>query len=453
MLTARERVAALRSKRLAQDGGLLKQSLAAPGNTDNERDVATPPKPKIQGTVDQVNKQAGGSTLSTPIGKLPTPTRRRFRNDPRAMRILWRQHQLRHARKVAVQNAVNSDAYMFMTVPIPDEEKSPVAASIKPDPDKSTFNGSKEQEDDTNDLDDDEEDCDYNVEVDDGEEDQDEEERALESAQQQDLQHDESSTFDAHELSTSRQFADSLSRGNEEEGYANSGDKLPRDSSSDIPASRGLNDTDTESNGQNVGDRPIPKCDVEASQHSLSELDGGTDISPGHSLQKLTGSTDSGKYDVAASSSSPLLPCPLVDREAEEDDKEGCPGELGADEPRVLDDDESLDNADDEDAIVPDERPSKADAIAVASLHRQWELQQEQDQVAAVAACTKRRLVDDFDEAVDLTCVATTTTNITVSDKHEATGGETAEGGENLDSNDANGATRKDPTAEYLEAM
>lgn len=452
MITARERVAALRSKRLAQES-LRKQSTDVPVNEGNQQDFNSPPKPKIEGTAGKVT-QADGSASSTPVGKLPTPTRRRFRSDPRAMRLLWRQYQLRHARKVAVHNAVKSDGYTFMTVPVPDEEKPPVNLATKPGLSQSAHDDSIEQGDDFNDPDDDEEDGDYNIE-DDPDDEKDEEERALQSAQQQDLHHDESSTLDAHDFSTSRDFVDTDNRNSGEEGNADSRDKVPRDSFDDNPVSPDLNHTETEAKVQSVGNQHISESDPLTLQPCHLGLEGVSNGTSNQSSPKPADSGGSTEHNVNASSGPLLLPCPFIDQEAEEDDGESHLHDEENNNPHLFDDnDVCIDDDNGEHGIVPDERPSEADAVAIATFHRQWEMQQERDQVAVVAASTKRRLVDDFDEAVDLSCVATTiATKITADGEPDVVGGETAEGGENMGSKDSNGATKKDSTAEYLEAM
>lgn len=452
MITARERVAALRSKRLAQES-VQKQSTDVPINEGKQQDFNTPSKSKIEGTASEV-KRADGSASSTPVGKILTPTHRRFRNDMRAARLQWRQDQLRHARKVAVQNAIKSDAYTFMTAPVPDEEKTPVNPAIKPDLSQSAHDGGMEQGDDLADPDDDEEDGDYNIE-DDVDDEKDEEERALQSAEQQDLHHDESSTLDAHDFSTSREFVDTYNCKSGEEGNTDSREKAPRDFSVDNPVSADSNHIETETQVQKVSNQEVSESDPPTSQPCHLGPGATLDGTSNSSSLKHADSGGSTERNVDGSSGPLLLPCPFIDQEAEEDEGEHHVRDEENNSPHPFDEEDvCIDDDNGEHAIVPDERPSKADAVAIASFHRQWEMQQEQDQVAILAASTKRRLVDDFDEAVDLSCVTTTITTKTIADgKPDVAGGETAEGGENVCSNDSNGGTKKDSTAEYLEAM
>lgn len=457
MLSAREKVAALRSKRLAQ-GGLRTKPVDPPAIATDQHDVHTPKTLTPQKAVDQVIKQSAGSTPSTPGGKLPTPTRRRFRNDPRAMRLLWRQYQLRHARKVAVQNAVNSDAYTFMTATVPDEEKTPVACKINPSAQPASDRRNEEENDLRNHCgggdDEDEDDDDYKADENDADDEQDEEERALQSAQQQDFQHDEASTLDAHDVSASNDFVDKHNQHTRDEEDSN--DNSRHGPSDDNPSPANSNDAVTKCGENDLSDPNFSESGPKpVERSSVPKINFAEDSTLEHSSSNPAEPSDVKNVDMAAGSISPLSSCPFVDQEAEED-VEANDSEPRHDKPRYLDEiDEDLCVDDDDDAIVADERPTKADAIAIASFHRQWELQQEQDQVAAVAAGTKRRLVDDFDEAVDLTGAnaASKDPKLTETCKTDVADGETSEGGENADSGETKGNAKKDSTAEYLEAM
>lgn len=63
--------------------------------------------------------------------------------------------------------------------------------------------------------------------------------------------------------------------------------------------------------------------------------------------------------------------------------------------------------SDDDDAILPDEVQKETDVMAMGQFHRQWEMEKEKADIAA-ATGAGRQLLDDVDEAVDLTNCAKT---------------------------------------------
>lgn len=186
MLTVKEKLAAIRAKRL---GLAPPPSSAQPTTEPTENDVTTAAEPasKTERTNEHVNKSPCkvDPSASTPMrakrppvstlfqspspANTPTPVRaRRFRNDPRAARMHWRKKELARARRHVVRTAINSDQYVYMTAPVPDEEKTPIRP-IKAE--------------DDNDDDDDGDDDDYNGDED-GEGAEDDEEIALRTARE-----------------------------------------------------------------------------------------------------------------------------------------------------------------------------------------------------------------------------------------------------------------------------
>lgn len=220
MLTVREKLAAIRAKRLAASASApASTSNPAPatiGASPNRTQVpatATATSPVVFKTPPKPASKADEILPPTPLSKRLTPNRlRRHGHDSRAVRILWRDDQLRRARHVAARNVINSDSYAFMTAAIPDEQRAPLLAKREGGLDDGAggdgesrdmdggegaagVDGETEQDGEWNGEDEDR-DQDEDEGDDGGDDEQDEEEIALETAQQEEFDHDDTSNFD-----------------------------------------------------------------------------------------------------------------------------------------------------------------------------------------------------------------------------------------------------------------
>lgn len=181
MPTVKEKLAAIRAKRF----GLAPPPSAKPTTEPAENDTATAAEPasKTERPNEHVDKSPHKAELSAstptrakrpPVSTLfqspspantPTPVRaRRFRNDPRAARIHWRKKDLARARRHVVRTAINSDQYVYMTAPVPDEEKTPIVPvkaegynDDRDDGDDEDYNGDEDEDGEGADGEDDEE--------------------------------------------------------------------------------------------------------------------------------------------------------------------------------------------------------------------------------------------------------------------------------------------------------
>lgn len=143
MLTVKEKLAAIRAKRLGLAPATSGKPTAEPTGNDattaaepaftterpNEHVDKSPHKVELSASTPNRAKRPPVSSLfqSPSPANTPTPVRaRRFRNDPRAARMHWRKKELARARRHVVRSAINSDQYVYMTAPVPDEEKTPI---------------------------------------------------------------------------------------------------------------------------------------------------------------------------------------------------------------------------------------------------------------------------------------------------------------------------------------
>lgn len=498
MLTVREKLAAIRAKRQAAANV---PAVPVPPAPDI---ITTPQKPARTPTKDESTPTAQKTSLETTPLKLTTPTRgRKHRHTPRASRMLWRQAEMKRARKIAVRSVMNSDSYCFMTATIPDEEKSPFK---QPD-----FSNADDSRDGRTSGDEDDADYEHGDDDDDNDEDedddalggQDEEERALMTAQQKDLfeNDNENQVLDVgHSKSLpppdvslpppdislpppeecSTDAVQSICK--DDKKKVNEQEPAKPDSEQSMACNQETEETLPQSTQEEItsdGTKGKNGCKkqerrTEAYKHiddtrpqerppPISET-----MPERNASQETVELTESPKppavnesEDLVPMTESEPLNFDLVDQEAQEDEAgdTGNPTEnansFTYDKCDQMDDAYDGGTSDDDDAIVPDEVQNEKDVVAMGQFHRQWEMEKEKADIAA-ASGAGRQLIEDVDEAVDLTTCAKTQEPQTGTSDEPGNADRPASLGGSVDCSDmkeTNKSGKTDAAEKYMQVM